>query len=76
MSFPSPAPPSPAADRLVRPPDAPALVVGLTGAVFVAPDGEVVETNLRAAAVQARSRPPILCHAPAVARRFWLIIWK
>ncbi|GIK98172.1 MAG: DNA helicase [Alphaproteobacteria bacterium] len=69
MSFPSPVPPSRTAERAIRPPDAPALAAGLTTAVFVGADGEVSETGLREAATRARSRPPIVCHAPAVARR-------
>src|SRR5690606_8733186 len=40
-----------------------------SAAAFVAADGEVVETVLSDAARWARAAPPLVCHAPAVARR-------
>ncbi len=61
--------PSPAAAPVIRPPEAPALVVGLTAAALVDATGEVAELSLRDAAARARARPPLVAHAPAVARR-------
>ncbi|MCK5276332.1 MAG: hypothetical protein KAR37_16875, partial [Alphaproteobacteria bacterium] len=51
-------------------PDAPALVAGPAGAVWLDRDGEI--HGLRLDAVAGRMRggpPPLLCHMPAMARR-------
>ena len=48
-------------------PQANALVVGATGAVFLSPDGEIEELVKAQAARRAQKTPPLICHAPAVA---------
>lgn len=50
-------------------PEAPVLVAGLADAVWLSADGEIAEISLKDAARRADDRRPILCHAPAVARR-------
>jgi ATP-dependent DNA helicase DinG len=50
-------------------PAAPALVVGTAKAAWLSPDGEIETLALHAAAGRARTTPPFLCHAKAVARR-------
>jgi ATP-dependent DNA helicase DinG len=50
-------------------PDAPALAVGLTEAVWLTPDGEVETLSHAQAAKRARAEPVILCHGRAMARR-------
>ncbi len=50
-------------------PDAPALVVGLTEAVWLTADGEVETIALADAARRARAAPAMLCHGRAMARR-------
>ena len=50
-------------------PDAPVLVAGARGAVFLTPDGEVETLSLEAAARRVRRQPPILCHRLATAAR-------
>src|SRR5258706_6841450 len=50
-------------------PDAPALAVGLTEAIWLTPDGEVETLSHVQAAKRARAEPPILCHGRAMARR-------
>ena len=50
-------------------PEAPVLVAGLADAVWLSADGEIAEISLKEAARRADDRRPILCHAPAVARR-------
>ena len=51
-------------------PDSPCLVAGLTGAVWLSADGEIEEIGLAEAARRAgQGDRPILCHAPATARR-------
>ena len=67
MSLSASATPSSAPAR--RPPAAPALVAGLSAAVFVDAAGEIVETGHRDAAARARTQPPLVAHAPALARR-------
>ncbi len=54
----------------IRLPDVPTLAVGVTRAIWVTADGEVEELDRREAArrVQAGAQP-LLCHAPAAARR-------
>jgi ATP-dependent DNA helicase DinG len=50
--------------------DAPALAAGARGAAWRAPDGAVEELEPAQAAARARAGPaPIVCHAPATARR-------
>src|SRR5215468_7106691 len=53
----------------LTPPAAPVLVVGLTMAAWLTPDGEIARLPLAQAAARARSEPPILCHGPATAKR-------
>ncbi len=51
-------------------PESPCLAAGLTGAVWLSADGEIEEIDLAEAARRAgRDSRPILCHAPATARR-------
>jgi ATP-dependent DNA helicase DinG len=50
-------------------PDAPALAVGLTEAIWLTPDGEIATLGLAEAAKRARAEPPLLCHGRAMARR-------
>ena len=50
-------------------PEAPVLVVGLAVAVWLSADGEIEEISHKEAAKRAAGQRPILCHAPAVARR-------
>src|SRR5260370_24717087 len=50
-------------------PDAPALVVGLTEAVWLTADGEVETIALAEAARRVRAAPAMLCHGRAMARR-------
>ena len=60
----------PAAPSAVALPDAPTLVVGLGRAAWLSQDGEVEMLDRKAAADRLRGAPPpILCHAPAAARR-------
>lgn len=58
--------PAPAPIRL---PDAPVLVAGLRRCLWLSSDGEIDELTPQAAALAARDSPPLLCHAPATARR-------
>lgn len=53
---------------------APALAVGAATAVIAEPDGRALEMPLREAAerVAAMAAPPLVCHAPMVARRLGL----
>lgn len=54
----------------IRLPDAPTLVVGVTRAVWVTTDGEVEELDRKEAAGRLHEDAiPLLCHAPAAARR-------
>jgi ATP-dependent DNA helicase DinG len=54
----------------IRLPDAPTLVVGVTRAIWVTTDGEVEELDRREAVARLRDDAvPLLCHAPAAARR-------
>ncbi len=50
-------------------PEAPTLVVGLATATWLSADGEIEEISLKEAAKRTGAQRPILCHAPAVARR-------
>jgi len=51
-------------------PETPTLTVGLRGAAWLAPDGTIEETGLAEARRRLRDGlQPILCHAPATARR-------
>jgi ATP-dependent DNA helicase DinG len=59
----------PPKNRGLELPDAPMLAVGLTRAVWLDRDGELIELSLKDAASRARSEAPILCHAKAVTRR-------
>jgi ATP-dependent DNA helicase DinG len=63
------APPAPAARRTVALLDAPVLVAGRREAVWLTPDGEIAALPLAAAAREATLTMPIVCHAPATARR-------
>ena len=56
-----------------RPPDAPALLAGVHGAVWVSETGEAETLSLEAAAERLRrGAVPIVCHARALARRLRL----
>ncbi len=49
---------------------APVLVAGARGALWLTSDGEVAELDHATAAARARAGPPpVVCHAPATARR-------
>ncbi|MBK8908299.1 MAG: ATP-dependent DNA helicase [Rhodospirillales bacterium] len=62
--------PRPAAAPPVRLPEAPALAVGLTAAVWLEPTGEVATIDAREAVARiGRGSRPFVCHAKAVARR-------
>jgi len=50
-------------------PESPTLVVGLAGATWLSVDGEIEETTLKEAGRRTSDSRPLLCHAPAVARR-------
>ncbi|NIA71564.1 ATP-dependent DNA helicase [Pelagibius litoralis] len=54
---------------LVRLPAAPVLLAGPGRAVWIDLEGEVHSLSGREAATRARQRPPLVCHARAVARR-------
>ncbi|GAB4355226.1 MAG: ATP-dependent DNA helicase [Kiloniellaceae bacterium] len=62
-------PPPPAAAPQVRLPAAPLLLAGIGRAVWVEPDGEVLDLGAAEAVRRARETPPLLCHARATARR-------
>ena len=53
-------------------PEAPILTVGLSAAVWISAEGEVAHLDPKAAAQRARNEAPLLCHAPATARRLGL----
>src|SRR5215510_8935030 len=57
------------ASSVVRLPNAPVLVAGLREVAWLAPSGEFTRVSPVEAAAWVVSRPPILCHAPATARR-------
>jgi ATP-dependent DNA helicase DinG len=61
--------PAVAVTRQVRLPDAPVLVAGRRDAVWLTPDGEIATLGHEAAAREAALAMPIVCHAPATARR-------
>ncbi len=50
-------------------PKAPNLVVGLATATWLSADGEIEDVSLKEAAKRAGDRQPVLCHAPAAAKR-------
>src|SRR6266852_5248977 len=50
-------------------PDAPALVIGLSEAIWLTGDGEVATLDFAQAVKRARAEPPFLCHGRAMARR-------
>ena len=54
---------------VIRLPIAPVLVAGLRDAAWLSPSGEFTRVSLEEAALRVRGRPPLLCHAPATARR-------
>ncbi len=61
---------TPSAGPPVRLPDAPALVAGVRGAVWLSPDGEIETLALDQAARRlGAGPPPLVCHARATARR-------
>ena len=66
----------PASDSVpeVRPglPPAPALVAGFSEAVWLTPDGEVEHLDRLEVQRRTAKQPPLLCHAPASARRIGL----
>jgi len=53
-------------------PEAPILTTGLSAAVWISAEGEVAHLDPKAAARRAGSAAPLLCHAPATARRLGL----
>lgn len=54
-------------------PGAPAaLVAGRGQALWLSPDGEIETLSAREAGARAAAEPPLLCHAPATARRLGL----
>jgi ATP-dependent DNA helicase DinG len=64
--------PPPSEARHLRPPNAPVLVAGVGEAAWISPSGELARVTHEQAAAWVRSRPPILCHGPATARRLGL----
>ena len=62
-------PAAPIPEKTIALPSAPVLVAGVARAVWLTPDGEVLELDADEAAQRARGRAPILVHAPATARR-------
>src|SRR5499425_2421314 len=61
-----------AASPVVRLPNVPVLVAGLREVAWLAPSGEFTRVSPTAAAARVVARAPILCHAPATARRLGL----
>jgi ATP-dependent DNA helicase DinG len=57
------------ADAVVRIPNVPVLVAGLREVAWLSPSGEFTRVSPTEAAAWVVSRPPMLCHAPATARR-------
>jgi ATP-dependent DNA helicase DinG len=51
----------------IRLPDAPALITGPRGAVWLSADGEIEEIDLKEAGRRAGATAPILCHAKSAA---------
>ncbi|MBX6324167.1 MAG: ATP-dependent DNA helicase, partial [Rhodospirillaceae bacterium] len=66
---PMPDPSVPAAQRALALPNAPVLVAGLTHASWLEPTGEILLMAHGEAATRVRTRPPVVCHLPATARR-------
>ncbi|MEJ1994475.1 MAG: ATP-dependent DNA helicase [Limibacillus sp.] len=66
-----PASPPPPDSRPGLPP-APALVAGFSEAVWLTPDGEVEHLDRLEVQRRTAKQPPLLCHAPASARRVGL----
>jgi ATP-dependent DNA helicase DinG len=56
-------------ESVVRLPNVPVLVAGLREVAWLSPSGEFTRVSPVEAAAWVVSRPPILCHAPATARR-------
>ena len=56
-------------ESVVRLPNVPVLVAGLRDVAWLSPSGEFTRVSRTEAAAWVVSRPPILCHAPATARR-------
>ena len=56
-------------EPVVRLPNVPVLVAGLREVAWLSPSGEFTRVSPGEAAAWVVSRPPILCHAPATARR-------
>ena len=52
----------------IRLPNAPVLIADQRGAVMLTTDGELITLDKEKAISQAKSFPPILCHAKATAR--------
>ncbi len=63
---------APKAAAEIRPPEAPALVVGARRAYWLSPDGELESLDLERARARASGTRPILCHRVMVARRLGL----
>jgi ATP-dependent DNA helicase DinG len=56
-------------ESVVRLPNVPVLVAGLREVAWLSPSGEFTRVSRNEAAAWVVSRPPMLCHAPATARR-------
>ncbi len=54
---------------VIRLPNVPVLVAGLRDVAWLSPSGEFTRVSPTEAAAWVVSRPPMLCHAPATARR-------
>jgi len=57
------------ASSVVRLPNVPVLVAGLREVAWLSPSGEFTRVSRTEAAAWVVSRPPMLCHTPATARR-------
>src|SRR4029077_4424913 len=56
-------------ESVVRLPNVPVLVAGWRDVAWLSPSGEFTRVSRTEAAAWVVSRPPMLCHAPATARR-------
>jgi ATP-dependent DNA helicase DinG len=65
-----PAPPP--SRSIVAAPEAPVLVLGAHGGVWLDPDGEIAADDFRNLSRRAAATPPILVHAPSAARKLGL----
>ncbi len=63
------APPAASAPPRIAIPESAALAAGVQSVAWLTADGEIESLEPAEAASRARRRPPLLCHAPSVARR-------